>query len=428
MSSDGNALVSTDDHDVIIIGAGLAGLSCAVRLTTAGKSVLLLEATDRVGGRVRTDVVDGFVLDHGFQVLLTAYPACRELLDYSTLRLRAFDPGALVRHGGKFSLLGDPWRRPRQAISTALSPVGTFADKLRIAKLRHQSRQGSLEDLYQRPNISCLQRLQQTGFTAGMIDQFFRPFLGGVFLDESLSVSSRMLEFVFRMFAEGEIAVPAEGMAAIPRQLAERLPDGMIRLSTTVASLDGRQVRLTDGTALAANHVVIATESNAAARLLSLDELATPWRTNTTFYYAADHAPDDRKLLMLRGDETGPVQTAVVLSNVASEYAPKGKSLLSVSVGEGVSTENLDTVDQSIRRQLAEWFGVDVDSWTRLRIYEVPYALPCGSMETITASVDAPSLGGPSGVYVCGDHRETPSIQGAMNSGLRVADAILQSE
>ncbi len=132
-------------HDVIIIGAGLAGLCCAIRLHQADRSVLLLEATDRVGGRVRSDVVDGFVLDHGFQVLLTAYPACQQLLDYESLQLRSFEPGALVRCGGKFSLLGDPWRRPTQALATALSPVGTFADKLRIAKLRSRSQQGSLD-------------------------------------------------------------------------------------------------------------------------------------------------------------------------------------------------------------------------------------------------------------------------------------------
>ena len=385
----------------------------------------LLEATDRVGGRVRTDVADGFVLDHGFQVLLTAYPACRQLLDYPSLELRSFEPGALVRQTGKFSLLGDPWRRPGQAIATAFSPLGTLGDKLRIAKLRHQSRKGSLEDLYKRPNISSLQRLQQAGFTAQMIDQFFRPFLGGVFLDESLSVSSRMLEFVFRMFAEGDIAIPAAGMAAIPQQLAARLPPDTIRLSTTVASIGDRTVHLTDGTTLTANIIVVATESSAAARLLSVDDLATKWNTTTTYYYSARRAPDDRKLLILRGDETGPIQTAVVLSNVAAEYAPQGQSLISVSVSEGVARDDLEALDRSIRGQLTEWFGDDVANWQRLRIYEVPYALPSRSLEEIYASVDFSSLGGAAGVYLCGDHRETPSIQGAMNSGLRVADVIL---
>ena len=417
--------MTTANHDVIIIGGGLAGLSCAVRLHEAGKSVLVLEATDRVGGRVRSDVVDGFVLDHGFQVLLTAYPACRELLDYSELKLRPFEPGALVRHGGKFCLLGDPWRRPGQAIQTALSPVGSIGDKLRIAKLRRESRRGSLQDLYNRPNISALQRLETAGFSPAMVDQFFRPFLGGVFLDETLSVSSRMLEFVFRMFAQGDISIPAGGMGAIPQQLAKRLPGDSLRLSTTVGAIDGHTVNLTDGSKLSAEAIVVATESNAAARLLSLDALATEWSGTTTIYYGADAAPDDRKLLILRGDETGPIQTATVISNVAPEYAPHGKSLISVSVGPEIGTDDLDQLDQSIREQLASWFGDQVASWKQLRIYEVPYALPRSSLATIEASIEAKSLGGTEGVYLCGDHRDTPSIQGAMHSGLRVASAIL---
>ena len=415
----------TKQQDAIIIGGGLAGLSCAIKLTKAGKSVTLLEATDRVGGRVRTDVIDGYTLDHGFQVLLTAYPACRELLDYPALRLRAFDPGALVRHGGKFSLLGDPWRRPSQAFSTALSPVGTLGDKLRIARLRKASNQGSLDELYSRTQQTTLERLEQSGFTPTMIDQFFRPFMGGVFLEESLSTSSRMLEFVFRMFSSGDIAIPADGMGAIPRQLAESLPRGTIELQRTVSKVSDRSVTLTNGETLTADHIVVATESSAAARLLDIEKLETKWSSATTFYFAAEQTPDNRKLLMLRGDEQGAVQTAVVLSNIASEYAPAGKSLISVSVSDADHDTDTETLDQLIRTQLSGWFGDQVSKWNRLHVYRVPYGLPKTDLETIVGSVDGPSVGAVDGVYVCGDHRETPSIQGAMNSGIRAAAAIL---
>lgn len=415
----------TKQQDAIIIGGGLAGLSCAIKLTKAGKSVTLLEATDRVGGRVRTDVIDGYTLDHGFQVLLTAYPACRELLDYPALRLRAFDPGALVRHGGKFSLLGDPWRRPSQAFSTALSPVGTLGDKLRIARLRKASNRGSLDELYSRTPQTTLERLEQSGFTPPMIDQFFRPFMGGVFLEESLSTSSRMLEFVFRMFSSGDIAIPADGMGAIPRQLAESLPRGTIELQRTVSKVSDRSVTLTNGETLTADHIVVATESSAAARLLDIEKLETKWSSATTFYFAAEQTPDKRKLLMLRGDERGVVQTAVVLSNIASEYAPAGKSLISVSVSDADHDTDTETLDQLIRTQLSGWFGDQVSKWNRLHVYRVPYGLPKTDLETIVGSVDGPSVGAVDGVYVCGDHRETPSIQGAMNSGIRAAAAIL---
>lgn len=415
-------------HEVIIIGGGLAGLACAVVLCEAGKQVALLEATDRVGGRVRSDVVDGFTLDHGFQVLLTAYPACQRLLDYNTLRLRRFDPGARIRIGGRFTTLGDPWRKPSQAIATALNPVGSLGDKFRIATLRHRSRRGTLEDLYQRPSMTTLERLRAAGFSAVMIDRFFRPFLGGVFLDESLSVSSRMLEFVFRMFSAGDVAVPADGMAAIPRQLAQRLPRGVIHLQSSVAAIDGLTVRLTDSSVLRGSQIVVATESNAAARLLGMPQYQTPWNQTTTLYYAAPQAPDRHRSLILRGDETGPIQTATILSNVAPEYAPANRALISVSLGEldeSLARDDLVAVDTAVRHQLRSWFSAGVETWDLLGVYQVPFGLPRLLLDPVELSVRASDAGGPADVFVCGDHRETPSIQGAMNSGLRVAEAIL---
>ena len=414
----------SEPNGTIIIGAGLAGLSCAVRLSQRGHSVTVLEASDRVGGRVRTDVVDGFTLDHGFQVLLTAYPACQELLDYDALRLRKFDPGALVRARGSFATLADPWRSPSRALATAMSPVGTFGDKLRIGRLRKRSREGSLDDLYRRAAEPTIDRLVGCGFTVAMIESFFRPFLGGVMLDESLAVSSRMLEFVFRMFSEGDVALPADGMAAIPRQLAEKLPRGSVRFRCQAVSLDYPHVKLADGSNLTAKNLVVATESSAAARLLGNPSVDTSWNGTTTIYYAADTAPDPRRMLMLRGDESGPVQTVVLLSNVAREYAPEGRSLIAVSVSEDDKDESLETLDRSLRRQLQSWFASDVDLWRRIRCYRVPFGLPRLGLENVCAAVGGPSVDAPAGVYVCGDHRESASIQGAMNSGLRVAEAI----
>lgn len=440
---------SENIHEVVIIGAGLAGLSCAKRICdrASGSSgspplkMAVLEASDRVGGRVRTDTIDGLTLDHGFQVLLTAYPACQELLDYSSLQLRPFEPGALVRHQGGFARLGDPWRRPTQAIATALSGVGSLGDKLKIATIRSQSNKGSLNDLYERPAEATLQRLRSTGFSDAMIDQFFRPFLGGVFLDESLATSSRMLEFVFRMFAAGDIAVPAQGMAAIPRQLADSLPRGTLRLKSAVARLEHQTdctiVHLTDGDRVTAKRVVIATESNAAARLLEVPELETKWNQTTNLYYSAKTSPDKRKTLMLRGDETGPVQTAVVLSDVAPEYASRDRALISVSASESDVDADTETLDKGIRGQLKDWFGNSVNDWELVQTYRVPYALPHSSLEPVLLPVQASQLADSAAahsetdrpihrdqVFVCGDHRETPSIQGAMNSGLRVADLI----
>lgn len=431
LGSTNSGVGDSSDH-VVIVGAGLAGLSCAVRLASAKRGVTLLEASDRVGGRVRTDIVDGLNLDHGFQVLLTGYPACRELLDYESLRLRTFEPGALVRKHGRFAKLGDPWRRPGQLFATATSGVGSLMDKIRIAKARRNAGRGTLAELYQRADQPTESRLRGLGFSDAMIDEFFRPFLGGVFLDESLSTSSRMFEFVFRMFAAGEIAIPADGMAAIPRQLADSLPRGTLRLNTVASSVEHRsdslRVHLTDGSHLDAATLVIATESNAAARLLDAPELVTQWSDATTLYFVADRSPENSKMLMLRGDESGPIQTAVVMSDVAPEYATKGRTLISISVSDDMSDRSADDLAALVRTQAETWFGDDVKRWDLVQTIRVPFGLPKRDLDPVVQPVRGSEFSGsklPPNVFVCGDHRETPSIQGAMNSGLRAAQEIL---
>ena len=216
--------------EVIVIGAGLAGLCCAHRLKQCGIEPLVLEGSDAVGGRVRTDVVDGFRLDRGFQILLSAYPEARTLLDYDQLDLRPFYPGAVVRVEGEFRRLADPWRRPWDALRTLVSPIGTLADKLRLARLRAQVTHRDLPSLLAGPDSSSLTFLRTFGFSEAMIDHFFRPFFGGVFLETHLMTSSRMLQFVFRMFADGDAVLPAEGMAAVPAQLATSLSQTQLRI------------------------------------------------------------------------------------------------------------------------------------------------------------------------------------------------------
>ncbi len=222
--------------DVLIVGAGLAGLCCARRLQSQGIRFQILEASDAVGGRIRTDYVEGFRLDRGFQVFLTSYPEARQSLDYQALRLRPFQPGALVRYGGRFHELSDPWRRPLASLGSLISPIGSLGDKLRVARLRARVLKGSIEDRFYDPELTTLGALQDDGFSASMIDRFFRPFLGGIFLDAELRTSSRMFQFVFRMVSLGSVCLPADGMEAIPRQLASALPPGSIRLGARVGA------------------------------------------------------------------------------------------------------------------------------------------------------------------------------------------------
>jgi len=408
-------------YDVIIIGSGLAGLCCAIRLQQRGVRFLLLETSDGVGGRIRTDFVDGFRLDRGFQVFLTSYPEAKKSLDYEALQLRPLLPGALVRQGGKFHLLADPWRRPLAAMRSLFSPIGSLTDKLLVAQLRSRSLKGSVEDRFRDPETTTLRALQDFGFSTSIIDRFFRPFLGGIFLDPELQTSSRMFHFVFRMFSLGSVCLPAEGMEAIPRQLASALPLSSIRLGARVVRVQSGSVCLESGEQLNARAVVVAADGAVAAQLLG-DAISSAGQGVTCLYFAAQSPPIEQPILVLNGERRGPVNNLCVPTLVAPSYGPGDASLVSATV-LGIP-KNADRLLTEVREQLGDWFGPAVKAWHHLRTYRIPYALP----RQIPPALDTPerSVRWQPGIYVCGDHRDNASIQGAMVSGHRAAEAVLE--
>ena len=408
--------------DVVVVGAGLAGLACARELGRRGVGCQVLDAADAVGGRVRTDRVDGFLVDRGFQVHLTAYPEARRVLDYDALDLRPFEPGALVWRGGGFERLGDPLRRPLQALPTLLADVGTLADKLRVLRLRQSVLRGSVDDLWTRPETTTEDALRtRYGFSERMVDRFFRPFLGGVFLDRSLSDSSRTFEFYFRMFTEGAAAVPAAGVQAIPEQLAAALP-APPRLNAHVADVRAGGVVLDDGEVVAARAVVVATDASSAARLLpGVGE--TPWKGTLQIAWAAPAPPRDEPVLMLDGEGAGPVNNVQVMSAVAPTYAPPGQHLVTASVvGGAAGSGSDDALDRAARDQLRRWFGEHVDGWRLLAVTRVAHALP--RLGPLAPPERPVRLG--DGLYVTGDWRRNGSINGALVAGRHAAQAVAQ--
>ena len=270
------------DHETIIIGGGLSGLTCARALHAAGRRSVVLEAGNAVGGRVRSDTVDGFTLDRGFQVLLTSYPEARQWLDYEALDLQVMTPGALVWRDGARHRISDPFRRPQDLPATLRAPVGSWLDKARIGWMRWQSQRGTLDNIFERPEMTALALVQHYGFSEKMIESFLRPWLGGIFLETELSTSSRMLEFVFRFFADGDAAIPAAGMQAIPRQLAAGLPEDSVRCGVAVVAVEGRTIHLSSGERLTGRHIVVATDGAAASRLLPEAVVAPSWRQAVT--------------------------------------------------------------------------------------------------------------------------------------------------
>lgn len=399
--------------DVAIIGAGLAGLAAARHLHSKSFNVAVLEAQDDVGGRVRTDIVDGFRLDRGFQILLTAYPELKRQVDLDALDLHNFDPGALVMMRGRSYAVTDPFRAPRSALSTARAPIGTIADKARIALLRARTLRGDPRELLRGQDLPTVVALRRAGFSESIINRFFRPLFGGIQLDPSLTTSRRMFDIIFRSLGEGDAAVPRLGMGALPKQMADRLP-GLVHLNTKATSIDGRTVVTADGRRIETRAVIVATELPAARNLIPLPERSS--RTAGAVYFSADTPPTDSRLVILDGTGKGPVLNAAVMSNVATSYAPVGKHLVVAALPQVIDGD----LESMARDQLRTWWGPQVDGWRHLRTYRIAHA----GVEQRPPFSPKRNIAIGNGVFVCGDHRDTGSLQGALFSGRRCGELV----
>ena len=410
------------DVDVVVVGAGLAGLSCAKHLMNNSVSFVVLEADQRIGGRLKSDVLDGFILNHGFQVLQTAYPEARRQLNYRRLELKPFAPGAMIRMGGRFFRVADPRRRPQDIWSSLTAPIGTFTDRLRMIRMASSAKRGSVSSLFQSPDMTTLEFLHSQGISEKMIERFFKPFFGGVCLDPGIQASSRVFKYVLRVFAEGNVALPGQGMGAIVSQLAEGLPQEAIQIGTRVESIHPGGAVLTSGQTIKCRAVVLATEGPQTLRLLGKPASIVS-QGELCLYFAAPNAPIKDPYLILNGEGTGLINSLSVPSIVAPSYAPAGEALISVVLLGHLSLDDR-SAESVVREELTDWFGPVVKKWRHLKTYRIEHALPAQSPPMPDPTFPAKPV--MPGVYVCGEYQSVPGIQWALLSGRHVAEAVIK--
>lgn len=397
--------------DVAVVGAGLAGLSCGRTLARSGLRVRLLEASDAVGGRVRTDDVDGFQLDRGFQVFSTAYPELRRQIDVPALEPCRFDRAALVHLDGTLWRLDDPRRRPTGAADALRAPIGGLRDLVPLAAYAVSCGYAPASWIKGRTDQATRSHWHRWGLSDEVIEKVLAPFFAGLLLEREMTTSSRFADLMLRTFVTGWSAVPAGGMQRLPGQLAGGLD---VTLGTAVRRVSGTQVE-TDHERLTARAVVVATDGSTASGLLP--GLREPsWKGVTTWYHVASQPPLSTATLVVDPDRS-PVDNSVVITNAAPSYSPDHRALVASSWVHGPGDP---PQEQDVRRRLAQLYGAGTSDWEHLATYDLPRALP---------AMPAPHPFRRTirwrGCYVCGDHRDTSSIQGALVSGRRTAQAIL---
>ncbi len=404
--------------DVVVVGAGLAGLTCARELERAGYDVVVLEKSDAVGGRVRTDVVDGFRCDRGFQLLNPAYPAVRRLIDLDALDLRAFVAGAALAGPKGFAIVADPRRSPAYLAQTLRSGYVRPAELTRFGAWAAPSL-GSVHKLLAQDDVALAESLDEAGVHGRLREEIFEPFFAGVLAEARGETSATFARLLVRSFARGTPGVPALGMSALPGQIAEDLQREVV-LDCEVGSVEphGRRWRVVaDVGTYDARAVVVATDPAAVTGLLDLE--AVRMKGLVTYWLATDDVPTDLRLLVLDPSRRGPVINSAVVSNVAPDYAPPGRHLVQATT---LATRPAAT-EAEVREHLSRMYRTDARRWGLVVRHRVTHALP---HQRPGVSLRRPvALGG--GLFVAGDHRDTASIQGALVSGRRTAAAVQES-
>ena len=396
-----------------IIGGGISGLIAARVLEEHGLSATIIEATDRLGGRVKTDVVDGYSLDHGFQVLLTAYPAAKKYLDFDALELQEFLPGSAIFKNGKQKIIGDPLRNLSLLLPTLFSGIGTVNDKLKILALNRRLKKKSIQNIFAEKEQTTHVYLENIGFSEAIITNFFTPFFSGIFLENKLETSSRMFEFVYKMFGEGNAALPKDGIQAIPKQLFEKLKSTTIIFNTKVKSVENGSIKLESGETLKSNFTIIATQ--ASGLVSNLKNQATLWKSCDTLYFEVAKREIKKPLIGLIAMHNALINNIFYHTSLQTS-ATATKELLSVTVIDRQNLTNKQLVT-GVQKELKEL--CNIDSCTFIKQYNIPMALP--NLQDIQYEMLPSETRLTETIFLAGDTQLNGSLNAAMIAGERAA-------
>lgn len=396
-----------------IIGGGISGLIAARVLEEHGLSATIIEATDRLGGRVKTDVVDGYNLDHGFQVLLTAYPATKKYLDFDALALQEFLPGSAIFKNGKQKIIGDPLRNLSLLLPTLVSGIGTVNDKLKILALNRRLKKKSIQNIFAEKEQTTISYLENIGFSEAIITDFFIPFFSGIFLENKLETSSRMFEFVYKMFGEGNAALPKDGIQAIPKQLFEKLKNTTCVFNTKVKSVENGNIKLESGETLKSNFTIIATQ--ASGLVSNLKNQATLWKSCDTLYFEVAKREIRKPLIGLIAAPNALINNIFYHTSLQTS-ATATKELLSVTVVNRQNLTNKQLVAK-VQKELKEL--CNIDSCTFIKQYNIPMALP--KLQDIQYEMLPSETRLTETIFLAGDTQLNGSLNAAMIAGERAA-------
>lgn len=402
------------DATIYIIGAGVSGLAAAITLKKAGYKAQILEQSSHLGGRVWTTVHKGQLLDHGFQVLLDQYPAAQEFLDLAALKLNRFSPASVVFIDGKKHIIGDASRDLSYAWSTLIAGVGSLGDKWKVFTLSRKLKQKSLSDIFSSPEQTTLEYLKAYGFSNQMIQRFFKPFYTGIFLETELQTSSRMFEFVFKMFSEGNATIPAAGIQAIPQQMADQLDQENILLNTAVKQVLGNTIELSNGTTIKSDYTIIATP--AAGLVPNLPQTDSKWHSVQTLYFDTDDHGFDKPVIGLIAGENCLSNNFHFLNNIFENH----KKVISVSV---IKSHNLttDKLEVQVRKELLD--QANIKAGDLIKIMEIKKALPV--LESIQYAMTPTETQLNQYVFLAGDQLSNGSLNAAMLNGKAAAQAVI---